>query len=300
MPPIFPNVFIAGAQKAGTTSLHYWLADHPDVFAPEGLKDFHFFSKNEHYDKGQPYLDTLFRKGYQNQKVVLDSSVNYLYFPYVPERISQWMPDAKIIIQLRNPIHRALSAYLFNFKYGIEENSIETALRKEETSPFSDRYDLENFTYLEHGLYAQQLRRWYDHFPKEQILVSLFEEIMPQKEDFVRSVFEFIGVDAHFVPHFEHANETGKARFRAVNKWVTTENPIKQALRKLLLIDRLPHPIKYRIRQLILRANTHAAPTKDRIPDDVQPYLIQYYAASVDELETLLQKPLKRLWPEFA
>ncbi|HMQ48394.1 MAG TPA: sulfotransferase [Saprospiraceae bacterium] len=296
---IFPNVFIAGAQKAGTTSLHFWLASHPEVFAPEGLKDFHFFSKNEHYEKGATHLDELFRPGYKNQKVVLDSSVNYLYFPYVAERIHQWMPDAKIIIQLRNPIHRALSAYHFNFKYGIEENGLETALRKELQTPYSDRYDLENFTYLEHGLYDKQLRRFYDFFPEQQVIVSIFEEVLPKKAAFMQEIFEFVGIDASFTPAFEHANETGKARFRSINKLVTTDNPLKQSLRQLFKIDRLPQPIKYRIRQLILKANTSSVKKKEMLSQEMKSFLVDYYSDSVAELEKLLQKPLKPLWTEF-
>src|SRR5262245_16436607 len=116
-----PNFFIVGAAKAGTTSLHAYLSAHPQVFMP-ALKEPHYFADFElspEFDnfmpviRDQPAYQDLFR-GSQGSTAVGEASPSYLCDPAAAARIKAAIPDAKIVISLRNPVDRAYSHYLMD------------------------------------------------------------------------------------------------------------------------------------------------------------------------------------------
>src|SRR6188508_1581564 len=134
-----PNFFIVGAPKAGTTSLYYYLKRHPEVFMSP-IKEPNFFAYEEtikqnlyHKEKGvgtlEEYKD-LFAEANGRHKAIGEASVSYLFYPPVPERIKQMVPDAKIIISLRNPVDRALSHYYMEYKLGYVNVPLEDILLK--------------------------------------------------------------------------------------------------------------------------------------------------------------------------
>src|SRR5690554_2130252 len=108
------NVFLVGAQKAGTTSLYEWLGQHPDIEAPQEIKDYHFFTNEALFDKGVPQLERFYSA---DKPVRVHSAVNYLYFyKEAAARIYEYNKEAKIIICLREPVARAISAYKYCVK----------------------------------------------------------------------------------------------------------------------------------------------------------------------------------------
>src|SRR4051794_17760442 len=109
---VTPNAFIIGVQKAGTTSLHYWMSQHPQVFAPVCLKDIDFFSSIKRRNEVNGLLEKEL-SNYDKEPIFLLSSVNYCYYPQSTANICANNPDAKLIIILRNPYERAISAYRF-------------------------------------------------------------------------------------------------------------------------------------------------------------------------------------------
>lgn len=121
------NAFIVGAQKAGTTSLYDWLSQHPDVSAPLEMKDFHYFT--EHFGEN---IDTLHKHYKESKSVKLHCAVNYLFFSEtVATKLKNYNPNSKIIICLRNPIDRAISAYKYFRKTCRESYSLYDALNRE-------------------------------------------------------------------------------------------------------------------------------------------------------------------------
>ncbi len=208
-----PNFIILGAAKAGTTALYYYLMQHPQIHVTP-LKETNFFAL-----EGQPldfrgpgdeeYVNRLsitrledYKEQYRwsgGRTAIGEASPLYLYSPRAVERIRHYVPDAKLIAILRNPVDRAFSAFLH--------------LVRDDREPFSDfrqglAAELERIAaHWEHiwhykslGLYHEQLRRYYDAFPAEQIKVFLYKDLRTDPEAMVREMFDFLGVDPSFVP----------------------------------------------------------------------------------------------------
>ena len=131
---IWPNFFIVGVAKAGTTSLSEWLKQHPQIYIP-ALKEPRYFAsdlvdpivRNVVRTK-EDYL-ALFVKA-RNHKARGEASTSYFtHWQQVPERIKRTIPDARIIILLRDPVERAYSSYLMLVRQGYETLPFSEAVR---------------------------------------------------------------------------------------------------------------------------------------------------------------------------
>ena len=184
-----PNFLIVGAQKSGTTSLHIYLKEHPEVFMPEKLKEPKFFVSpifkkitsnqplytkvmNHSIFKWKDYLK-LFEK-IQKEKAIGESTTAYLYYYKVAiELIKEYLGDIKIIISLRNPIDRAFSAYLHLRRENFENISFEEALKKENTRKGLNWIPLYYFTSI--GFYYHQVKAYLDNF--DRVKIVLFDDL---------------------------------------------------------------------------------------------------------------------------
>src|SRR5436190_11319241 len=102
----FPNTFLIGVQKAGTTTLNDWLCQHPQVYGYASLKDIPLFVKFPSREQLNKRL-LLETPAYSGQQVVLHSAVNYIYYPSLLQKIASESPQAKLLLILRNPVDRA-------------------------------------------------------------------------------------------------------------------------------------------------------------------------------------------------
>jgi hypothetical protein len=179
---IWPNFFIVGAANSGTTSLYRYLKQHSDVFMP-ALKEPHYFAQvNPAHE--QRYLRTiirdeaaylrLFRKA-EGYKAIGEASPSYLWDVKAPERIGSVIPDAKIIILLRDPVERAYSHYLMDVREGLQELPFRHALQKD-WNRTKKGWSVSQL-YVELGLYAEQVRRYLEVFGPEQTLILMFEDL---------------------------------------------------------------------------------------------------------------------------
>jgi hypothetical protein len=201
-----PNFIIIGAQKGGTTSLHRYLTQHPDVSG--GLrKEVHFFSWT--YEQGLDwYLAHFPPRG--EARVVGEASTSYLCHPKVPARIRRDVPNAKLIALLRNPVDRAYSQYQMNVRKGFEALSFEDALEAEpqrlrEAGDWATtqwRYS----SYATRGLYAEQLAWWFAAFPREQLLVLKSEAFFAEPAAGIAQTLAFLGLDAWSPVQYEVHN----------------------------------------------------------------------------------------------
>jgi Sulfotransferase domain len=181
-----PSFLIIGAQKAGTSSLFHYLAQHPDIHLPSE-KELHFFDL--HYDKGIAWYERRFpgKKLFKRQ-ITGEASPYYLFHPLVPGRIRNHYPDIKLIVLLRNPIDRAYSHFQMErnrnaepelfFMRAVElENERITDEEQQITSGRIQSGDkFRNWSYLRRGLYGQQIARWLHYFPAEQFLFIKSED----------------------------------------------------------------------------------------------------------------------------
>ena len=219
--PRKPNFFIIGAAKSGTTSLWQYLRQHPDIFMPEdiGRKEPSFYCDTYGVDSYEVYLSLFKDAG--SRKRVGEASTPYLSSPESAEKILHAVPDAKIIMLLRNPVDRAYSLYKWMFQYGYETiPTFEEALEAE----VSARKDCQDFItgkfykgsfcyywdflYFSSGLYYQQVKRYYKLFPKDQLAVIIFEEFAKNTLQSVHGLYAFLGVDANFDPEIKIHNQS--------------------------------------------------------------------------------------------
>jgi len=203
-----------GVQRGGTTSLYNYLMDHPDI--EKGLKkETYFFS--DHFHRGFEWYQELFPEGISGE-----ATPYYAIHPLVPARIRAMLPNVKLIMLLRDPVERAWSHYKYEVAQKCELLSFEEALDEEErrlrgeeskikANPLYKSPNLFCHSYLKKGEYADQLERWYNVFPKEQILILKSEHLFGnyQKADSVyQMVLDFIGVKPYELKKHRRHNST--------------------------------------------------------------------------------------------
>lgn len=212
---------MVGATRAGTTSLWIYLQQHPDIFMPQKSmtkKEPSFFcdltpSWATEYRDYSAYL-SLFADAKQHHAVG-EASTLYLVSPESPGRIRETYPDAKIVIVLRNPADRAYSLYRYLCLVGVEHmTSFEKALEKENQRFENERFRHNNpfayytYLYFRSGLYAAQVERYLKTFPREQVHVTLSDDLLHDPIEATRRVYRFLGVDAAFAPEAKMYNRS--------------------------------------------------------------------------------------------
>ena len=183
-PRALPDAVILGAQKSGTSSLHNYLVQHPGVIEPL-RKEVHYFDVA--YERGEAWYRAHFGP-LGDPGLNLDSSPYYLFHPAVPQRLHDLLPDAKLIVLLRDPVRRAYSHYWHERDKKRETLGFEDAIAAEPERLGDAHQQLaagtlqrshahQHFSYLARGRYAEQLERWFTLFPREQFLVLRFEDL---------------------------------------------------------------------------------------------------------------------------
>lgn len=242
-----PNFFLIGTVKGGTTSLHHYLDQHPEVYLSP-IKEVNYFSKEDihpenfsrdyrhdvdidikaylrssmehpihiaHVTEEEDYFQLFSRAN--SAKAIGEMSLSYMLYPSAPEKIAAAYPHAKIMAMLRHPAERAFSQYVMNLRQGktLKKDFLEEILDDDKKSPKGWGV---NHQYLFIGHYYEQLQRFYNHFPKEQIKVFLFDDYKKDAAAVVREMFDFIGVNPSFeVDTDKKLNEGGVPRHQYLN-----------------------------------------------------------------------------------
>jgi hypothetical protein len=213
-----PNFILIGVQKAGTTSLYDWIAQHPDVYGPKGMKDFPFFCNDEYYKNGLKWFSKFFRD-HHGEKIIFHGYVNHIYNNMSAQRIYDYKKDIKLLLILRNPIERAYSAFWYMRKIGIETlKTFEEAIDIEDKRKSGNYRERNNLTYIDHGFYYKQLMNFYKFFSKSQIFIAFFEDIKENRENLIKKIYNFLEVDENFVPLFNVENPSGVPRIGLIQR----------------------------------------------------------------------------------
>lgn len=211
MPPRrLPDFLIIGAQRCATTALHEVLAAHPRVVTA-AEKEVHFFDLQ--FDAGPQWYANRFGPA-RRCDLVGESSPYYLFHPLAPARARQLIPEARLIVLLRDPVDRAYSHFNHERRIGAEQLSFEQALDAEDerlatnhSSPMrwkkSQQFNHRHFSYATRGRYVEQLDRWFTLFEPRQILVLLTEELVGEPDLTLNRVGVFLGLDlgSSILPH---------------------------------------------------------------------------------------------------
>jgi len=250
-------LMIGGAQKAGTTSLFDWIGQHPEVYANPEEKDFPFFTSAEVFESQYERFLDFYRLVPPNTKVVLGGEANLMYVPEGCTRLYSLIPDAKIIVLLRNPVARCFSAWRYAVERDLETRSFAQAVQDEMRggSAAPDSFEGRQKNYLGHSLYAEQIERLLGYFPASQMKIVIYEKLIGVPHQELRDIFEFIGVDNTFTPNLKKLNETlGGRRFAIINKLLYSRGPSMHLL-KGVLRSAVPPSIRGSIRRGLVRIN---------------------------------------------
>jgi len=180
---VLPNVVYIGPDKAGSTWLFRLLLCHSDVFVTPA-KDLYFFDR--YYHKGIEWYAQQFAGG-AGYKVVAEISHDYLYDRAAAERLRAVLPNAKLMVCLREPSERAFSAYLYLIRSGIFTGTFEEAM---EAHP----------GIVERGLYGKYISMYLEYFPRDQICCTLFDDLKHDAQRFSDGVFRSLGLTPICLP----------------------------------------------------------------------------------------------------
>lgn len=277
----WPNFFIVGAPRAGTTSLYYYLRNVPGVYLPP-LKELHYFAVTLHalmdrqpvrapgrapIRKKSEYLN-LYR-GVKDEIAVGDASALYLWDPEAARLIHEVAPRARIIISLRDPVERAFSHYLMHVRDGAER------------APF--REVVESPVYIDLGLYAAQVKRYLEIFGRHQVKILVFEEFIQDPKGAVNDVLEFLGADYRVAkPIVQRYNAF------AVPRSVRLFHIVRSRPARIMLETLVPARVRRFGRQRILFQRRE----KPQMPDACRKLLEERYRKDVKDLEVILGRPL--------
>lgn len=291
----FPNTFLIGVQKAGTTSLDNWLSQHPGIYSYQSLKDTHLFGLYNSKKEIELRLEKEQVSVFANEKIVLHAAVNYIFYPAMLKAIHRDAPESKIIIILRNPVDRAVSSYYYFKKMFREKRPIDKALMYTPGNNFSFTKDNNDFTYIEHGFYHQQLVECFRYFNKDNVLIIDFDKMKINPADTMQKVFAFLQVDQNFHPDFSSKNKTGEIRNQWLQKQLVKNNSFKKWLIKYFVNSWLPAKKRNLLKRKMLEKNTkpiddskNAGEKKEKLPGHVRDFLIEQYKNDVVALDTLL------------
>ena len=184
-----PNFLVIGAMKGGTTSLYHYLRAHPQIYMPP-FKAPEFFAGEPHGRRGIDWYRRQFAAAGPGVVAIGEASnvyTKYPRYPGVPQRIAQHIAHVRLVYVVRDPIERIRSHYQTRVAEGTERAAFEVAV-------------FDNPIYLDYSRYSVQIDQYMSCFPREQLLVFTSESLRSERTATVRRVYEFLGVDAGFVP----------------------------------------------------------------------------------------------------
>ena len=268
------DFLIVGAQKSGSTSLRAFLGDQEDeIFILN--RELHFWNRDGHYQDGaglNGYLEN-FAEAKPNQ-IKGEKSPSYLVSQEAPARIHKHFPEVKIIAILRNPIDRAYSAYWHGRRVGAIETTTTfgQAVRNytvNQGKPYGDM--------VTPGFYSQQIARYLNFFPLEQLHIISFESTLNQSSDELHGVLKFL------LPHSAIANQESQLAFPKRNVARASRFPkLNEAIFKSKLLS-------YSTKSKISKKSLVDLKVPDMLEAD-RSFLQDIYSGENQELQSILGK----------
>lgn len=199
-----PSFIIIGVQKAGTTALEYYLQQHPNIWM--NSDEIHYFDIQQHQG------DKWYLKHFQNHKeeCVGCKTPGYIYHKHAVEHMAKLCPNTKLVVLLREPVSRAYSEYKMLRLNGSEKREFEDVV-------FRNHEVFERCDCIKRGAYVDQLKRLYEYFPKEQVLVLKAEDLREDKQGEVDKVTDFLGLERCTLRDDTDRHLGGEVRWKWLN-----------------------------------------------------------------------------------
>ena len=294
-----PNFLIVGAAKAGTTSLYYYLREHPEIYMSP-IKEPKFITSNFLKFPFKGIGDDLVEKniiknfesyqklflGVKNEKAIGEASAdNLYYYKKSINYIKKILGEVKIIIILRNPIDRAFSAYSHLMRDNREFLTFEDALKQEENRKKKNWEFI--WYYKDVGFYYNQVKAYLENF--SEVKVYLYDDLKKDPLSLVQDIYRFLEVDDSFIPKSigERFNVSGVPKNKFLHEFLTKPNPVKSAIKPLVKLI-LPKETRQRLLNKLLQKNLK----KPEMKPETREYLKGLYREDILKLQDLIKKDL--------
>ncbi len=302
-----PTFIIAGERRSGTTSLYYWMKQHPDIYL-HPVTDMNYFISDE-LTKARTWRDGetdpegwekthdledyagLFKDS-EGFSAVGHKGADLLFWKPAHARIAQFLPEAKFIITLRNPVRRAWSHYWNEVGKGREKLSFKAAIEAEEERCRKSAYARLHLSYIRRGFYRQSLEAFFQHVDPERVLIVALEQSWARPKETLMEIYKFIGVDETL-----GLEDAGSARNE---NWTTVPRPWAESVAIKPLVNSYARISEGVIVRLIKEAEKRRKVRKYvqtvfrrpasniEMPDDVKAHLKEIYAPHISSLEAFL------------
>jgi hypothetical protein len=306
-----PNFLVIGAEKCGTTALYHFLKQHPQIYMSP-IKEPHFFCFEGHrpgieeenpnnvprrlpgprHEPTDHITDIdAYRSLFQQvsgKTAVGEVSPAYIYFPKAVKRIQHYIPNAKLVAILRDPVDRAYSNFLHCVALGREPlTDFAQALEEEEIRVRNNWPSM--WHYKRKGLYYHQLKRYFDAFEQDQIKVYLYEDLKADPSGLLRDIFLFLEVNPSFVADTSgQHNISGVPRNRALHAvYLYLNRPLVKRFVPTSLLEKWREPVR---RWLLTRPPELSGDERKRLVEEI-------FREDILRLQELIDRDLSR-WLE--
>lgn len=308
-----PTFVIIGERKSGTTALCHWMSAHPDIYM-HPREDMNYFIEDEIlcrkvWRDGEVDPDRWERthspeqyaalfEGGSGRTAIGEKSADLLFWRPAHERMARYLPECRFLLVLRNPVERVWSHYCDEVAKGPGREALrfEEALAAEDERAHRSAYAKLHLSYRARGYYDQHIRAFQQHIPPERLMVVTLEQMRRRPADTLRAVYSFVGVDPDSGLDLAGTRHN-ESRAMLPREWARSpmvkpvadiyNRAVDGASRHLMSSSARRQSFK-NVAYLVFRT-----PAKSRsMPESVRARLSSEYAASIDELEALLGRPL--------
>lgn len=302
-----PNLFIAGLPRSGTSSLHYYLEQHPDIFMTR-IKEPNFFARDFHKESDEFHNKQLYfpyrtreqylrlYKNWNNEKVAGEASWTSLYSKTAARGIHQFNPNAKVIIALREPV-----SFLYSY------HSAATFALGENIQDFKKALSIEterkNGKYLEKRVivpswlfysdfvrYADHVQRYLSLFNKDQIRIILFDDLKQNTARVYNSILKFLDVSSDFSLEFNIVNPNKILKWPRLKKLILDSPYFRNTLR-FFISDNTYAALKKLYKDKIV-----AYKARSPLNEEIKNGLMVNFKSEVEKLSHLINRDLVTLW----
>ncbi len=283
---------VPGASKCGTTSLWYYLKQHPDIYLSP-VKEPHFFDSDLNYTNGIGWYYSQCFPSVRQEKIVGEMTPGYLYkhdlvIPRIQDNIAN---NIKFIIMLRDPVKRAWSHYLHMVRNEKEVESFETALELEDTR-------LKNntgwFSYYYEGLYGYHLSKWFKAFGKECFLVLELEQMQKEPKEFFHQIFEFLEIKTISIDTSKKLNQNSVIKYKRLHKFIKSPPTWAKAIYRLTFKSFIKFAYKRSILDRLIEINLKKSEDTLMLNKDTEIALRKKFLNDIQVLEAITGKRLSK------
>ena len=291
-----PNFLIIGAAKSGTTALHEYLQQHPQIYmTPNKETNFFAFEGEEinfqgPKDEGLKVFSITDLDTYQaefdrvtNEIAIGEACPSYLYLPKAAKNIKKYIPDSRLIVILRNPVERAYANYLHLVRDDREPYDDFMSALQDEPNRIKNNWEW-FWHYIQVGYYTNQLERYYGNFSADRIKVYLYDDLKEKPVELIQDIYRFVEVDDSFVPDMTmRPNPSGVPKNKIIHYLVTRPSLLKDIFKPIL-----PNIFRHNLKNQIKYQNL----AKPAISLEAKQYLTNLYREDILKCQDLINRDL--------